>query len=241
MLIGPSTWRSIVCGLTFVFLIGGLISADGECYAQRKSRLKRGRKKSSTSATAVRSIDVRIQKAQNEFIREAADAAREYEQAGEYERAKTMLKAILKLNPELAGVKAKIKQLNEMQLSDNETDFTIDVSRGWSKAIVKVFKGKPIRIQAEGRFRFVTSLQVGPTGFSTENPVKGDMVNGIPAGALMGIVASRGKMGKPFLVGVGCEIAPKEDGLLFLTINAPKGHRSSGKIKVKISGTVARP
>lgn len=239
-----TSWRSIGCGLTLLCLLVGSVSPSGVCEAQRKSRAsKKSRKKSSKNASpgAVKSIDVRIQKAQDDFIREAFEAAREYEKAGEFERAKAMFKSILKLNPDLTGAKTKIKQLDEMQLSDNLSDFTVDAGRGWSKPLVRVYKGKPIRLQAEGRFKFVTSLQVGPKGFPTENPVKGDMVVGIPAGALMGIIASPGKAGKPFLVGLGCEVAPKEDGVLYLSVNAPAGHRSSGKIKVKISGTVAKP
>ena len=55
---------------------------------------------------------------------------------------------------------------------------------------------------------------------------------------LMGIIAAEGKQTRPFLIGEALEYTPKEDGMLLLRINAPPGNKSSGKIRVSISGNV---
>ena len=49
------------------------------------------------------------------------------------------------------------------------------------------------------------------------------------------------KPGKPFLVGNGGTITPRETGLLFLKVNAPAGHKSIGRLKVRMTGNVRKP
>ena len=60
----------------------------------------------------------------------------------------------------------------------------------------------------------------------------------LACGALMGIIISDGKAGKPFLIGESLDFNPKESGVLLLRVNAPPGNKCSGKLKVAISGSV---
>ncbi len=214
------------------------------------SKSKFGKSKSkSTKTPNTKLIDVKAQRAEQIFMREAADLARAYENAGHLERSKQMLQNILKLNPSVPGVAAKIKQLDETILSSNEVEFEVDTGKGWGSPRARVAKGKRFRIEAEGVYQFVTSVPVSPLGFPTEDPTK-QMAAGIPCGALMGLILSPSSSNskkqkqnppKPFVIGAGKEITPREDGILFLSVNAPPGHKCMGEIQVRMSGYLAAP
>jgi len=210
----------------------------------RKSRGKGG--KSTRKGASTKSIDVKVQRFQESFVRDAATLAKQYEEAGNLVKTRQMLELILKLSPEVKGVRAKIKQLDEEMLSANELESDVDTSLGWGQPVAAVFKGQAFRIQSAGDYRFVTSLSIGPTGFSVADTSR-DMAAGIRCGALIGVIvpAPEGgkklKPGKPFLVGNGGTITPRETGLLFLKVNAPAGHKSMGRLKVRMTGNVRKP
>lgn len=224
-----------LCGpaVCVVSVLSGNRSAAAQGRSSR-SKSKRGGRKSSTKS--VKALDVRSQRSRAQFVHDAVELAREYEKAGRPEKAKQSLESALKIQPGLPGAKAKIKQLRESILSSNELEFELDVNRGWGVPRARVFAGRAFRIHAEGSYRFVTNLAVGPQGFPTKNPKAGDMALRVPCGALMGVIVTKNKPGKVFAVGTGQEMTPKKDGLLFLKVNVPPGHRSTGKVKVRISG-----
>lgn len=193
--------------------------------------------------TNVKQLNLQADKLRDSFIRESAEIARKYSDAGDYEKSREMLQSILKVKSDVPGVKEMIEKLNEKLMSSNSSDFDIDVARNWSTPAGLVAKGKTIRIQSTGTYDFVTDIKTSVSGLPDENPMK-DLTPGIPAGALMGVVISneknKPKMGKPFLIGDKAEYTPKEDGLLMIGLNLPSGHRSTGKIKVRISGYIRR-
>jgi len=213
----------------------------------RKSRAKSGKSgKSTRKGASTKAIDVKVQRFQESFVREAATLAKQYEEAGNLVKTRQMLELILKLSPEIKGVRAKIKQLDEEMLSANELEADVDSSLGWAQPVAAVFKGQPFRIQAVGDYRFVTSLSIGPAGFSVADTAR-DMAAGIRCGALIGVIVpapeggKKPKPGKPFLVGNGGTITPRETGLLFLKVNAPVGHKSTGRLRVRMTGSVRKP
>jgi len=202
----------------------------------RSSRSKSKRPSRKSSAKSVKALDVRMQRSRSQFVRDAVDLAREYEKAGQLEKAKRSLEAALKIQPDLPGAKEKIKRLRESILSSNELEFELDVSRGWGIPRARVFAGRAFRIQVEGSYRFVTNLAIGPQGFPTKKPKANDMSLQLPCGALMGVIVTKKKPGKVFPVGTGREMTSKKEGLLFLKVNVPPGHRCTGKLKIRISG-----
>lgn len=202
--------------------------------AQTSKSTKRG-------GANIKVLDARAQKAQEAFIRESVDLARSYEDAGQLTKAKSLLEDVAKLNGKLPGLKDKIRELNEAILSSNEVDLTLDTSRqGWGEPRALVFKGRTFRIQAQGAYEFVANLTVDPEGFPHKDVLR-EMADGVPCGALMGLIVANGKPGKPFLVGSSTEQTPNEDGVLFLRVNAPPGHRSTGELQVRISGFARVP
>ena len=90
----------------------------------RKSRGKPTRKSAST-----KSIDVKVQRFQESFVREAAGLANQYEEAGNLVKTRRMLELILKLSPEVKGVRAKIKQIDEEMLVREADPERIGINR----------------------------------------------------------------------------------------------------------------
>ncbi|QDT44556.1 hypothetical protein Pan241w_46680 [Gimesia alba] len=188
-------------------------------------------------------LNIQADKLRDSFIRQSADIAKKYSDAGDYEKSREMLESILSIKKDVPGVKAMIKQLNEKLMTSNSADFEIDASRNWSTPAGFVAKGKMVRIQSTGAYDFVTDIKTSVKGLPDSTPMK-ELAAGIPAGALMGIVISqekgKRKLGKPFTIGEKAEYVPKDDGILMIGLNLPAGHRSTGKIKVRISGYIRR-
>lgn len=220
-----------------------------EIAAQDKSKSKAPKKKGNSNV-----LDVKANEIQGEFIKSAESLATDYYELKEYDKARSLLKSIQALDPERAGLAAKMKLLDENQITSNEVDVEVNPAKPWDSTGVLVTAGKPIRIKADGNYRFAVSSQVGPTGFNpAKEPTPLDMVAGLPIGSLIGIVHSedRAQTGQPdnrvdkkkdeakeepFLIGEGCDYTPQKDGLLFLRVNAPPENKNTGKIKVQITG-----
>lgn len=216
--------------IPFLFLVS--LCWGGAVFAQGPS--KKGN---------VRQLNIQADKLRDAFIRESADIARRYSDAGDYEKSKEMLQSILSIKKDVPGVKEMIKQLDEKMLSSNSADFEIDASRNWNGAAGLVAKGKTIRIQATGSYDLDIDLKTGVEGLPESNPMK-ELAAGVPVGALMGVVVTKEKgkpkMSKPFKIGDKAEYTPKNDGVLMIGLNLPSGHHSKGKVKVRVSGYFRR-
>lgn len=215
--------------MPFLLVISALLlSFQNESFAQ-----------SSSKKTNVKQLNIQADKLKDSFIRQSAEIARKYSDAGDYEKSREMLESILSIKEDVPGVKEMIKQLNEKLLSSNSADFEIDASRNWNSPAGLVAQGKTIRIQASGTYDLVTDMKTSVEGLPENTPMK-ELAAGIPVGALMGVVVSqekrKAKMGKPFKIGDQVEFTPKSDGVLMIGLNLPPGHRSKGKIKVRVSG-----
>ena len=142
-----------------------------------------------------------------------------------------------RVDSKLPGLKEKLSQINDQILAVNEIDFDLDVSKAWVPAGVATVKDRQVRIETDLEYTFTTTLKVGAAGFPTADPAN-DLVPGVEVGALVGVLTINGKPGKPFGIRGKYENTFKEEGQLFLKINAPNGHKSTGKLKVKLSGFV---
>lgn len=195
---------------------------------------------------ATRPLDVQADKLQLDYLKGLAELASNYEKAGDIEKSTAMLKEILKIKPDTESVKNKLKEFEEMVFDKVNQVIEVDTASGWINTGIMVFKDKPLRMEAIGTYKFIVSETLGPEGFQDDQAAK-DLVSGIPAGALIGVVTppQKGRNNrnqgdaKPFEIGKGREVNPKEGGLLLLKVNAPPQAKCIGKIKVKISGNIA--
>jgi hypothetical protein len=192
----------------------------------------------------IRSLESKAQEAQREYLQQLATLAKTYEDSGNVEQAQEALRQMLKVDPENDQVREKMKELEEKVFEENNRVFEVDSSKGWIST-VKVKKGEPIRLMAEGTYKMIVNSDIGPEGFSTADVMR-DMGAGINCGALMGAVLEEPsqrnrtpQMGKPFPVGKEAEVKPEADGVLFLKLNVPPGSKNIGKVKVMVAGNIS--
>ncbi|MEO1994962.1 MAG: hypothetical protein ABGZ17_06770 [Planctomycetaceae bacterium] len=224
-----------LAGLRLMLCMATLISlVPSAAWAQSSKPKGQSKSKQSKSGGAsVRAIDLKADRLQAEFIRNAAQIAKDYSDAGQLEKSKQILQTLLKLNPGLTQVRDRVKLLDETILQANSKQFEIDAGHSWSPPVAQVFKGRAFRIKATGTYKFVTNLSISVQGFPEGQT---GLAQGIPCGALMGMIIGQGKPGKPFAVQAGREMTPKDGGLLVLRINAPPGSQCSGKLQIQLSG-----
>jgi|GEM_PF-308845 hypothetical protein len=202
------------------------------------------------SPIQLRQLELARKKTLEEFVTNTVKLSVEYERVGLLEESKKLLQTVQKIEAGAPGLKKqlqdKLDSLENSIMSENPFQFELDTSKGWGDPIARVQKGKPIRIQSAGNYRFQLQTVVGPKGFPTEDPIK-EMAKGVRCGALMALIVpvdDKGKPGKPsgqIEIGEGREITPKDNGLLFLSINAPLGHKCTGDIDIQLSGYVRPP
>lgn len=218
-----------------------LICFAGICLVTSHETLPRANAQSKTKKPGnVKMLDVRAQKLQSDFSRDSFSLARDYENAGDLEKARQVYIVLSRLNPQAKDVRERIKRIDEALLSANAFEVEVDTSTGWGVPLARVTKGKAIQIQGGGTYRFQANLQVGPAGFSVADPVKRDLAGDVRCGALMGLVVAKGKPGKPFAIGSSRKFTPKNDGLLYLRVNVPAGSKCTGRLTVRLGGNVKR-
>ncbi len=254
-----SHWLVMSASLLVVVACGAIVRSEGSrAIAQTgtsKAKTKIGTSK--TKSADSKELDARAEKNLEAFVADTVKLAEEYEKAGKFEEAQDQLRTVGKLKPELPGLKEKIDKLNEAVFETNDFDMDLDVADSW-KRMVQVSKGKPVRVEATGSYKLMLSGPTDANGVPTKDILK-DMAAGVRCGALMGVVvpssdsgaatgggagagktSGRGndKAGEPFEIGANREFTPKEDGILHLNVNLPAGHKSSGKLRVHVSGHI---
>jgi len=180
------------------------------------------------------------------FLRDTAALITSYENIGQFERARVLLEAVQKLDPDNEQVKSKLAQIGEKILVANEFEFDIDPDGTWQEVGV-VEKGRPIRIVIGGEYKFSMGLTSGADGIPNGGSGEG-LVPGLPLGAIVGVILSpeqasaagngkrSDKQQRVFLVGSSHEKPAEGDGTLYVKANLPPGSRATGRLKARISG-----
>ncbi len=239
---------AVAGSLLVLGLSAALVWNDGSRAAAQttgKSKLKSGTSKAKSAAEA-KELDARAVKNLENFLSEAVKLADEFEKAGKYDEASDQLKAVSRLKPDFPLLKERIENLTESMFENNDFELEHDVKESW-KAHVLVFKGKPVRVESSGEYTVSFTQKSDASGLSTKDP-RTDMAVGVRCGALMGLVVplpdpgkapgKNDKIGDPFEIGTSKEFTPKEDGVLLLNVNLPPGHKSIGKLRVRVSGHI---
>ncbi len=233
---GRIWWGGALCLAAVLAAVWSLPHAD--VHGQDKKPARKTARGGKKSAANTKGLDAKADQLQSSFTREAEELAGQYFDAGQLDKAKSLLEAVLAVNPEAPNIQQKLDKVKEGILNSNDLEVDVSPSQGWKPSGAMVTEKMPLRIKAEGTYRFEASMSgVSAAGFTEKDPAE-DLITGIPCGALMGIVIAEGKQTKPFLIGESLEFTPKESGLLLLRINTPPGNKSSGKIRVSLSGNV---
>lgn len=190
----------------------------------------------------VKRLDARLDEVRESFLRDTTNLILSYENLGQYERAKTLLESLQKLDPRNEPIKAKLGELNAKIIETNEFEAEIDTDESW-QPIGVVTKDRLLRIRVSGDYNLtISQTSLGPEGLPTANPAE-DLVANVPLGAVMGVITPAGSAGgndekppRPFAVGASYEKPADRDGILRLKVNVPPGTRCTGTLKVRISG-----
>lgn len=225
--------------------IGALSSPWGDRSVRGQDKAKTTKKTTSKTGSKrpianTKTLDVKYDQIQVEFLKQADELASQYVEAGHLEKAKTLLKSALALNPQAQSLQKKLDQIEENILNANDIEVSVNPSHSWEPAQAMVFENQEVRFQVEGNYKVELSMPADADGFPEKDQNK-DLIPGMPFGALMGVIVGNGKPGKPFLIGDGRDFTPKETGLLFFRVNVPIGNKNTGKLKVLISGHVKTP
>lgn len=159
-----------------------------------------------------------------------------------------MLRKLLELDPQRKTAQEKLSTLENLIFEKRTMTVDVDAAQGWVSTGLFVERNKPVRFTAEGSYKFITNLTLGPDGIPTADLAR-DVASGIDFGKLIGLVVAPPKTpapkrdntarpGAPFAIGSQAELNSETDGLLLLRLNIPSGTKSNGKVKVTISGNI---
>ncbi len=202
------------------------------------------------SPAEMRRLDAKLAAVSDSFLRDTTTLIASYENAGQFDRAKLILEVLQKLDPKNEAIQTKLKLLNGRIMEATLQELDLDADAQWTP-VGRVVKGRPIRIEASGEYKVTATVETGPAGLPSANPVT-DMVAGIPLGGLMGVIlpaaaspategqASQGnqqpQQPRPFPVGATYDRPADRDGILYLKVNVPPGSKCTGQLRARLSG-----
>jgi hypothetical protein len=207
-------------------------------------------KQKAPSPAEMRRLDAKLAAVSDSFLRDTTTLIASYENVGQFDRAKLILEVLQKLDPKNEAIQAKLKTLNERIMESTLQELDLEADAQWSP-VGRVVKGRPIRIEASGEYKVTATVETGPAGMPSANPVT-DLVAGVPLGALMGVIlpapesaaaaeqqpgaSPQAQQPRPFAVGVAYDRPADRDGVLYLKVNVPPGSKCTGGLKARISG-----
>lgn len=235
--------RRVALCLTIVSLSSmGLVGPSAATASQPAARSRQR----PANPPELKRLEAKMEEVRETFLRDTNQLIKSFEDAGQYDRAKVLLEALQKLDPQNDVVKTKLTELEERILDASEFEVSLDLGKSW-QPIGAVERGKPLRIKVSGDYKLVTSIEAGPDGAPSANPAE-DLIPHVPFGAVMGVIAaadaadrqSSDKQPRPFTVGSQFEKPADRDGVLFLKVNVPPGAKCTGRLTALVSGA-AKP
>ena len=229
--------RRPAAGLLLLAAAAGVWLVAGPAVAQppRSSTRK-------PSPAEIKRLDTQLNDAYGVFMNQTVDLITSYENLGQFDRAKVIVEALAKLDPENEAMKTKIADLEKRMLEAGVFEVDLVPGEGW-QAIGAVANGDVVRVQITGEYRFQTVGSTTADGLTGDSP-ETDFMRGIPLGAVMGVIAPASQAGgdkkdekpRPFVVGSNYDKRADKDGVLYLKANLPIGTKCTGRLEAKITG-----
>jgi tetratricopeptide (TPR) repeat protein len=216
------------------------ISSISNHFALGQSSKSKSKPPKSVGSAESKQIDARLEKLQDTFANESSAIIESYEKAGQYEKAKFLLEVLYKLDPKNESLKKRISEMDDKMLERTEVDQKFNTGNDWTM-VGTVEKDKPARVEAIGEYKLaLTTTSLNADGFPSAD-VAHDLMGKIPTGALMGAIMTEAnqkdkKMPEPFAIKSKHDFTPREDGELYLKINAPPGAKCIGDLRLKLNG-----
>lgn len=195
------------------------------------------------SPAEIKRLDSQLNDAYGVFMNQTVDLITSYENLGQFDRAKAIVEALGKLDPENENIKKKVAELERQMLEAGVFEVDLVPGDGW-QAIGAVTKGDAVRIQISGEYRFQAVGATTADGITGDSP-ETDFMRGIPLGAVMGVIAPVSQAGgdkkneqkpRPFVVGSTYDKRADRDGVLYLKANLPIGTKCTGRLEARVTG-----
>jgi len=220
--------------LAAAVLVAGM-SVNAEAQSPRSPTRK-------PSPAEIKRLDTQLNEAYGVFMNQTVDLITSYENLGQFDRAKAIVEALGKLDPDNEKMKAKIADLEKQMLEAGVFEVDLVPGDGW-QAVGAVSQGEVVRIQISGDYRFQSAGMTNADGITDNNP-ETDFMRGLPLGAVMGVIAPPTSPGekkdnekpRPFVVGANYDKRADKDGVLYLKVNLPVGSKCTGRLEAKITG-----
>lgn len=197
-----------------------------------------------------RDLDKQHDEIVKDFVNRTHRLALQYQQAGQYDKAKDSLDLILKVSPDNPEAKALLDKMHRQELSENKKVVKVLANQGWQKTGVQVLEGKPVVIEAKGDWVFTMRRSTSADGLDMPDDMKkfplGSLIGAIDAEDAAPAAQPQKKGGnrendarRPFLVGAQrtFDRAPAT-GMLYLKIHDTDESDNQGQLTVTISGQV---
>lgn len=182
----------------------------------------------------VRPSDPRLVDLHREFLSKTEKLAAEYERKRDWDRAREVYEAILRLVPRYPQAEAGLGRVVGAQATQDRKIVEVFANQGWQNTGIVLSQGKPVKIVASGAWEVVN--RTGPDGLEIPKKMKQFKI-----GALVGmIVAGDVKDAKPFLIGSKKEFIAPATGRLLLVISDVDPSDNRGKMAVQIESTFAK-
>jgi len=106
-------------------------------------------------------LETRTEEVRESFLRDTNQLIKQFEDIGQYERAKVLLDALAKLDPQNEQVKTRLAEINDRILDADEFEVNLALGSAW-QPVGRVERGRPLRIRVSGEYRIVANLGAGP-------------------------------------------------------------------------------
>lgn len=221
-------------------LLAALLLAAGTMHSALAQSPRSATRK--PSPAEIKRLDSQLNDAYGVFLNQTVDLITSYENLGQFDRAKVIVEALSKLDPENEKMKAKIADLEKQMLDAGVFEVSLVPGDGW-QTIGTVSQGDVVRVQISGEYRFQAVGATNADGITGNSP-ETDFMRGIPLGAVMGVIAPPTTAGgdkqdekpRPFVVGANYDKRADKDGVLYLKANLPVGTKCTGRLEAKITG-----
>jgi tetratricopeptide (TPR) repeat protein len=175
-----------------------------------------------------------------EFISKAEKLAGEYERKKQYEEAREVYEAMIRLVPKYADAEAALDRILKMQTMKDRKITEVQAADGWQDTGAVLIDGMPVRMEVRGTWTVV--LETGPAGVEIPNEMK-PRDSRINLGTLIAAIAnspSELEEAKPFVVRPGEDFVAKKSGRLFLRMFDIDPSDNAGKLLVLIQSTFGK-
>jgi hypothetical protein len=195
------------------------------------------KKKTDEKPPPPRPTDPKLIELHKDFLGKAEKLAEDYEKKRQFEKAREVYEAILRLVPRYPRAEDALQRVTEAEASVDHKKIVVAANKAWQDTGIVLQAGKPVIIQAEGSWTFKMTHTVSPDGVEIPKELRD-----FNLGALVAVIVTSNdpKEFKPFLVGAHKEFTAEQTGRLMLRMYDSDPSDNNGQVSVMVQSTFAK-